>query len=60
MIEVFESRDEMLQDSIARRMVAPKENVCLSYSEYYGLLSSVILLMLLLMFIAVVVGILYR
>lgn len=60
MIEVFETREEMLQDSIARKMVAPIDNVCLSYSEYIGLITSVILLMILLVSIAVIVGVLYR
>lgn len=61
MIEVFESREEMQQESIAKKMVsADTENVCLSLTEYYGLIISTMLLLLLLMSVAVIVGLLYR
>ncbi|CAO1318099.1 unnamed protein product [Diamesa hyperborea] len=61
MIEVFESREEMRQDSIAKKFISPTiESVCLSTSEYYGLITSIILLMLLLIVIAIVIGFIYR
>lgn len=61
MIEVFESREEMRQDSIAKKFISPAvESVCLSTSEYYGLITSIILLMLLLIVIAIVIGFIYR
>lgn len=60
MIEVFESRDEMIQDTVARKVVAPPETVCLAPSEYHGLISAVIILMFVLLGIALVGGLLYR
>lgn len=60
MIEVFESRDEMIQDTVARKVVAPPETVCLAPSEYQGLISAVIILMFVLLGIALVGGLLYR
>lgn len=60
MIEVFESRDEMIQDTVARKVVAPPETVCLAPSEYHGLISAVIILMLILLSVALVGGLLYR
>lgn len=61
MIEVFESRDEIDYDTtFAKKMIAPQETVCLSPSEYHGLLSAVILLMILLLSIALLSGLAYR
>ncbi|KXJ78612.1 hypothetical protein RP20_CCG004114 [Aedes albopictus] len=60
MIEVFQSREEMQQDTVARKMVAPQEAVCLTHSEYYGLLSALILLMILLVSITFASGLAYR
>lgn len=60
MIEVFESREEMQQDSVARKVVAPQETVCLAPSEYHGLISAVILLMILLLSISLLGGLVYR
>ncbi|XP_039448084.1 uncharacterized protein LOC120427296 [Culex pipiens pallens] len=60
MIEVFQSREEMQQDTVARKMVAPQEAVCLTHSEYYGLLSALILLMILLISITFASGLAYR
>ncbi|XP_055629056.1 uncharacterized protein LOC129770335 [Toxorhynchites rutilus septentrionalis] len=60
MIEVFQSREEMQQDTVARKMVAPQEAVCLTNSEYYGLLSALILLMILLVSITFASGLAYR
>lgn len=61
MIEVFESREEMQQESIAKKMIAiDNESVCLSVAEYYGLVISTMLLLLLLMSVAVIIGMLYR
>lgn len=61
MIEVFESREEMQQGSIAKKMVsADNESVCLSVTEYYGLVISTMLLLILLMTVAVIIGLLYR
>lgn len=61
MIEVFESREEMQQESIAKKMVsADTESVCLSVTEYYGLVISTMLLLVLLMSVAVIIGLLYR
>lgn len=61
MIEVFESREEMQQESIAKKMVsADTDSVCLSVTEYYGLVISTMLLLILLMSVAVIIGLLYR
>lgn len=60
MIEVFESRDEIEQESFAKKMIAPQETVCLTPSEYHGLISAVILLMILLLSIALLSGLAYR
>lgn len=62
MIEVFESREEMQQETIAKKMVAKldTESVCLSVTEYYGLIISTMLLLILLMSVAVIIGLLYR
>jgi hypothetical protein len=61
MIEVFESREEMQQESIAKKMISvDNESVCLSVTEYYGLIISTMLLLLLLMSVAVIIGLLYR
>uniref|UniRef100_A0A1B0DI86 No mechanoreceptor potential A n=1 Tax=Phlebotomus papatasi TaxID=29031 RepID=A0A1B0DI86_PHLPP len=60
MIEVFESREEMEQDSYARKIVAPQETICITPSEYHGLISAVILLMVLLLSISLIAGLAYR
>lgn len=60
MIEVFESREEMQGDLEPRKLMAPLETVCLTPSEYHGLVSSVILLMILLLSITLVSGLAYR
>lgn len=61
MIEVFESREEMNQESIAKKMISvDNENICLSVTEYYGLILSTMLLLILLMSVAVIIGLLYR
>nr|XP_029728746.1 uncharacterized protein LOC109408167 isoform X3 [Aedes albopictus] len=59
-LQVFQSREEMQQDTVARKMVAPQEAVCLTHSEYYGLLSALILLMILLVSITFASGLAYR
>lgn len=60
MIEVFESRDEMDHDTVAKKIVATPETVCLAPSEYHGLISAVILLMILLLSIAAGAGLAYK
>lgn len=60
MIEVFESREEMESESFARKIVAPQETICLTPSEYHGLISAVILLMVLLLSITLAAGFAYR
>lgn len=60
MIEVFESREEMESESFARKIVAPQETICLTPSEYHGLISAVILLMVLLLSITLAAGLAYR
>uniref|UniRef100_A0A8W7P3G9 No mechanoreceptor potential A n=1 Tax=Anopheles coluzzii TaxID=1518534 RepID=A0A8W7P3G9_ANOCL len=59
-LQVFQSREEMQQDTVARKMVAPIESVCLTHAEYYGLISAVILLIILLISITFAAGIVYR
>lgn len=60
MIEVFESREEMESDAVPKRLMAPIETVCLTPSEYHGLISAVILLMILLLSITLMAGLAYR
>jgi len=52
----------MQQETIAKKMVAKldTESVCLSVTEYYGLIISTMLLLILLMSVAVIIGLLYR
>ncbi|XP_055531527.1 uncharacterized protein LOC129722245 isoform X6 [Wyeomyia smithii] len=59
-LQVFQSREEMQQDTVARKFVAPQETVCLTHSEYYSLLSALILLMILLIGITFASGLAYR
>lgn len=61
MIEVFESREEMQQESIAKKMISlDTESVCLSVTEYYGLIISTMLLLALLLTVATIIGLLYK
>lgn len=61
MIEVFESREEMQQESIAKKMISlDTESVCLSVTEYYGLIISTMLLLVLLLTVATIIGLLYK
>lgn len=60
MIEVFESREEMESEAVPKRLMASIESVCLTPSEYHGLISAVILLMILLLSITLVAGLAYR
>lgn len=63
MIEVFESREEMQSSElmIAKKMISTdSDSVCLSSTEYYGLIVSTMLLLALLMTVAVIIGLLYR
>ncbi|XP_054090079.1 uncharacterized protein LOC105221415 isoform X3 [Zeugodacus cucurbitae] len=60
MIEVFETREEIEKDSYPRKLVAPIETVCMTPSEYHGLITAIILLMILLFSITLVSGLAYR
>lgn len=60
MIEVFESREEIENESIPRKLVAPSETMCISPSEYHGLVVAIVLLMLLLFSITLAAGLAYR
>lgn len=60
MIEVFESREEIENESIPRKLVAPSETLCISPSEYHGLVVAIVLLMLLLFSITLAAGLAYR
>lgn len=60
MIEVFESREEIENESVPRKLVAPSETLCISPSEYHGLVAAVVLLMLLLFSITLAAGLAYR
>lgn len=60
MIEVFDTRDDILIESVPRKLVAPVETVCLSPSEYHGLITAVILLLILLLGCAMLAGLAYR
>ena len=61
MIEVFESREEMQHESIAKKMISlDTESVCLSVTEYYGLIISTMLLLALLLTVATIIGLLYK
>ena len=62
MIVVFESREEMQQESIAKKMISLEstESVCLSVTEYYGLIISTMLLLALLLTVATIIGLLYK
>lgn len=60
MIEVFESREEIENESVPRKLVSAAETLCISPSEYHGLVAAVILLMLLLFSITLAAGLAYR
>lgn len=61
MIQVFESREEIESESaVPRKLVAVKETLCISPSEYQGLVAAVVLLMLLLFSITLAAGLAYR
>lgn len=60
MIEVFETRDEIDNDIVPRKLVSPLNSICLTPSEYHGLISAVILLMILLLSITLAAGLAYR
>lgn len=60
MIEVFESREEMENESVPRKLVAPAETLCITPSEYHGLIAAIVLLMLLLFSITLAAGLAYR
>lgn len=60
MIEVFESREEIENESVPRKLVAPSETLCISPSEYHGLVAAIVLLMLLLFSITLAAGLAYR
>lgn len=60
LLQVFESREEIENESYPRKLVAPVETVCLTPSEYHGLITAIILLMILLLSITLVSGLAYR
>lgn len=60
MIEVFESREEIDNESVPRKLVSAAETLCISPSEYHGLVAAVVLLMLLLFSITLAAGLAYR
>lgn len=60
MIEVFESREEIENESVPRKLIAPSETLCISPSEYHGLIAAIVLLMLLLFSITLASGLAYR
>lgn len=60
MIEVFETRDEIDSDIVPRKLVSPVNSICLTPSEYHGLISAVVLLMILLLSITLAAGLAYR
>lgn len=60
MIEVYETREEIDNESVPRKLVAPSETLCISHSEYHGLVAAVVLLMLLLFSITLAAGLAYR
>lgn len=60
MIEVFESRDEIESETVPRKLVSSINAICLTPSEYHGLISAVILLMILLLSITLAAGLAYR
>ncbi len=60
MIEVFETRDEIDSDIVPRKLMSPLNSICLTPSEYHGLISAVILLMILLLSITLAAGLAYR
>ncbi|PNF26529.1 hypothetical protein B7P43_G13971 [Cryptotermes secundus] len=57
MIEVFESRHELLQEE---NVEPTAETVCLTHGEYYGLVSAVIIILIVLIIITAFAGICYR
>lgn len=60
MIEVFESREEIENESVPRKLVAAAETLCITPSEYHGLIVAIVLLMLLLFSITLAAGLAYR
>lgn len=60
MIEVFESREEIENEAVPRKLVAATETLCITPSEYHGLVAAIVLLMLLLFSITLAAGLAYR
>lgn len=60
MIEVFESREEMENESVPRKLIAPAETLCITPAEYHGLIVAIVLLILLLFSITLAAGLAYR
>lgn len=60
MIEVFESREEIENEAVPRKLVAPAETLCITPAEYHGLIAAIVLLMLLLFSITLAAGLAYR
>lgn len=60
MIEVFETRDEINSDIVPRKLMSSLNSICLTPSEYHGLISAVVLLMILLLSITLAAGLAYR
>lgn len=58
MIEVFESREELQQE--ARKALPIEETVCLTNTEYKGLISSVLVLAAILITVSLLVGLAYK
>lgn len=60
MIEVFESRDEIDSETKPRKLVSSSEMLCITPSEYNGMVAAIMLLMLLLVSITLAAGLAYR
>lgn len=60
MIEVFETREEIESETVPRKLVAPSETLCITPSEYHGLVAAIVSLMLLLFSITLAAGFGYR
>lgn len=57
---MYESREEIEKEGYPWKLVAPAETICLTQSEYHGLLIFIIILMILLLTITVISGVAYK
>lgn len=60
MIQVYDSRIDMEEESVVEKQTKPVETVCIESNEYYGLVTSVVSLVVLLISVSLLSILVYR